>query len=56
MEQNINGFDEIYIEREYEHIYGFKHGRPVEILEPHSRDFERVKELIEKSYKGMINY
>jgi len=56
MEQSINDFEEIYIENEYEHIYGYKNGVAVEIVEPHSKEFKRVKELVEKNFNGIVRY
>ena len=41
-----NDFDEIYIENEHEHIYGYKDGEAVEIVPPHSPEFEQMKENI----------
>lgn len=39
-------FDEIYIENEYEHIYGYKNGEAVEIVPPHDPSFKQVREDI----------
>lgn len=44
----INDFDEIYIENEYEHIYGYKNGEAIEIVPPHSPEFKQERENILK--------
>lgn len=46
MQGRTDEYDEIIIENEYEHIYGYKGGEAVEIVPPHSPEFEQERENI----------
>ncbi len=41
-------FDEIIIELDHEHIYGYRNGEAVEIIEPHAFNFSTARMYIKQ--------